>query len=464
MFTPLLVAQIIVFGFAMWFGQYLLARDASKAGLRYAGFGLVAYALGLGLDVLAGPSITPTLALTVARLRWPLLFLPALFWFGATVYLLPEAMPIRARLLALLDYGLMSLLTALYLLAFVSDVPVTGGPIYWLLVAGVGALMLMALFFAWQAYRSGLPKRPLSLALAASLFFGLGMGMILLPAFGWLSPEVALVAIGFDLMVLGVAIVALDAFDEGQALLPDFLRSLGFSAFAALLFGGQAVMMMLINERITPTMLALLLALMTTAIATQTFADPLQNALDRLIFARFPQRGRERANLRAAASAVSRVDDSHDLLLMDEQDFTRLTRRALSHFGDLNRLAASPLTRLPLVDARLDNGDSTLERAAELKAILADSITRMKPRDGNDFGTSDEWRYYNALYFPYVAGLKPYSRRADYDDLDPVTQDALDWFQTYVPERTLYNWQNAAAKLVAQDLREQMQIEARAMG
>jgi hypothetical protein len=34
-------------------------------------------------------------------------------------------------------------------------------------------------------------------------------------------------------------------------------------------------------------------------------------------------------------------------------------------------------------------------------------------------------------------------------------RDVLEWFRTNVPERTLHNWQNAAAKLVAQDLREQ---------
>ena len=52
-------------------------------------------------------------------------------------------------------------------------------------------------------------------------------------------------------------------------------------------------------------------------------------------------------------------------------------------------------------------------------------------------------------------GLKPYSRRANYYDLDPESQAALEWFRSQVPERTLYNWQNAAAALVAQDLREQ---------
>ena len=114
--------------------------------------------------------------------------------------------------------------------------------------------------------------------------------------------------------------------------------------------------------------------------------------------------------------------------------------------------------RLSLIEARLGRQaatDSTLERAAELKALLAESIERLKPRDQGDFGTADEWRHFNALYYPYVAGLKPYSRRASYDDLDPPLRDALDWFQSQVPERTLHNWQNAAAELVAQDVREQ---------
>jgi len=102
-----------------------------------------------------------------------------------------------------------------------------------------------------------------------------------------------------------------------------------------------------------------------------------------------------------------------------------------------------------------------LEPTTELKALLAESVARLKPRGQAGFGASDEWRHYNALYFPYIAGLKPYSRRAPHDRLDPSAQQALEWFQANVPERTLYNWQNAAAKLVAQDLRDGMQVDAR---
>jgi hypothetical protein len=97
--------------------------------------------------------------------------------------------------------------------------------------------------------------------------------------------------------------------------------------------------------------------------------------------------------------------------------------------------------------------DNTLERAAELKVLLAESIARLKPAGPKGFDSSDEWRYYNALYFPYVSGMKPYSR-AQGRDLSPDEQEALDWLQAYVPERTLYNWQNTGAKLVANDLWE----------
>ncbi|HNO86328.1 MAG TPA: hypothetical protein PKM54_16950, partial [Anaerolineales bacterium] len=68
-------------------------------------------------------------------------------------------------------------------------------------------------------------------------------------------------------------------------------------------------------------------------------------------------------------------------------------------------------------------------------------------------GTTDEWRYSNAVYFPYVLGLNPYPRRADLDSLDEESRAALDWFQTSVPERTLHNWQNTAAKLISDDIK-----------
>jgi hypothetical protein len=265
-----------------------------------------------------------------------------------------------------------------------------------------------------------------------------------------------------DLVVLGIAIAIMDAFEEGEALLPDFLRSLAYSIFVVVLFGGQVVLVMVFGPGRTFAMLSLLIAVIATAVITQTFADPIQATLDSLVFARFPRVRQVRADLRAAASAAPRTDDSLDTAALTESQLNRYTRKALSNMGNLPRLAASPLTQLPLIDERLAKqglDGNTLERAAELKAVLTESIERLKPREQGEFGTTDEWRHYNALYFPYVAGLRPYSRRANHYDLDKPTEAALVWFQSQVPERTLYNWQKAASTLVAQDLRERMEVD-----
>jgi hypothetical protein len=121
----------------------------------------------------------------------------------------------------------------------------------------------------------------------------------------------------------------------------------------------------------------------------------------------------------------------------------------------LPRLAASPLTRLPVIEKRLPDGEGgSLQRAAELKKLLAGAIDRLKPDSPEDFGGSDEWRHYNSLYFPYVAGIRPYSRRAGPPPADGTLGEATEWFAAAVPERTLHNWQNEAAALIARHLRE----------
>jgi hypothetical protein len=241
-------------------------------------------------------------------------------------------------------------------------------------------------------------------------------------------------------------------------LVPDFLRSFAYSLVLVLLFGSQVAVAMVLGTGVTLIMLLLLLAVIMTAIVTQTFADPIQAGLDWLLFARIPRIRQDRADGRIIASSAPRSRDVLDPGQFNDEQFSRLTRKALSHMGNLPRLSASPLTRMDLIESRLADqavADNTLERAAELKKVLSESIDRLKPRDANDFGTSDAWRYYNALYYPYVIGLKPYSLRVEYQELDPPVQSTLTWFRSQVPERTLYNWQNAAAKLIAQDIREQ---------
>lgn len=294
--------------------------------------------------------------------------------------------------------------------------------------------------------------------------------IVLIPALwggalmAWSAVGVYLLGVALDLAPISAAAVvgvclyhaAKHAQEGREALLPDLLRSLDYSMLLALLFGGQIGLMMGFSDQSSQAMILLLLTVIATALAAQVFAHPAQNALDSWILAMFPRLREQRRESRAAENAAARVDPTVDFAAMDEAEFTRLTRRALSHLGDLPRLAASPLTQLPIIEQRLRARGiepNTLARAAELKTLLAERIAHLRPANGAVYGTSDEWRHYNALYYPYVAGLKPYAAHAA--DLDSGQRAVLEWFRAQVPERTLHNWQNAAARLVALDLREQ---------
>jgi uncharacterized membrane protein YkvA (DUF1232 family) len=462
--TGPLILELVAFGLAWWLGLYLIGRDLSNPQLRFAGLGLVSYALALAFDILGNAAAEPTIIRNLVRWGWPLLFLPALFWFASMLYFLPGDAFIRRRFGGVISKGLLPMALILYLLAggteFIITISADGvrpGPGYFLFAASLLLLLLGSYYLLFRAVRGQRIHLSLSLVLVATLFFGLGVGLLLVP-FDLLPRWLLVLGIGVDLVMLGFGIAATDALGLGEALLPDFWRSFAYSSFIVLLFAGQVALAMVLSTGVNLAMLALLLATTITAIATQVYADPLQSGLDWLVFARIPRVREARAEARVVASAVPRTREVLDPASLTEEQFVRLTRRALSQMGNIPRLAGSPLTRLPLVDQRLadrDVEDTTLERAAELKALLAESIERLKPRGQADFGTSDEWRHYNALYFPYVVGLKPYSRRVDYGDLDEASQSALKWFQAQVPERTLYNWQNAAALLVARDVLEQ---------
>jgi len=458
----LLTIETLTFGFALWLGLYLMARNPAKLLLRYAGLGLAAYALSLAAEILSAYALGITTIAVLLLAQQFLVLLPAVFWSGALLQLLPEDAPLRRPLVRWWGRGLLPAAALGYMFAagvgLVLDSRSGAGPLY-LVLALLAFLPLLLSLAMVVRYRHAIrPQRTLGLLLAATLMFGLGLGLMIVPL-GLLPREWALLGIGGDLVLLDIAIAGFDAFDEGETLFADISRSFVAALLAALLFGSQVALAIVVGVGMSFAMLTLLLATVAAAIALTIFATPVQSALDQLVFAGSPWLRRARDDARAAASALPRINAELDLAHLDEAEFARLTRRALSHYGDLPRLAANPLTRLPQIERRLVGRGApteTLEPANELKALLAESVARLKPRGQDGFGASDEWRHYNALFFPYIAGLKPYSRRAIHDRLDPASQQALEWFQVVVPERTLYNWQTAAAKLVARDLREQM--------
>jgi hypothetical protein len=288
------------------------------------------------------------------------------------------------------------------------------------------------------------------------LFFALGEGFLLFPT-TWFLPEFALPAIGIDLLFLGFCIAWFDAFDEGETLFPEMVRSLALTLILVLIFAGQIGFVIAIQTGLTPSMLSLLTTIIFASVLIAVFGNSLENKLDALAFSNIHSVREARARLVSESAVLSRKDPQIDLSSLDEEQRSRLTRRALSHFGNLTRLASSPLTQLPVIEGRLKSRlapDTTLERAAELKALLTESILKLKPHGEKEFDTTDEWRFYNSLYFPYVIGLRPYSRTAS-KSLHSDEKEAVNWFQSFVPERTLHNWQNAGARLIANDLWEE---------
>lgn len=445
----ILLLQSLIFGFTLWFGLYLLARDLQKPGLRFAGLGLVSYALGLALAALVRhvPEIAPAM-----ESWWYLpVLLPSVFWMAATWHLLPDTTATTS-----LNRNLMTALLLIVIVLFTAAAFEPGVARVITALVPIGFL-LVALTKIRLAFRSALPRQPIITLLAATIFFMLGTALLIVPI-EWLSNELVLLAIHFDLLLLGGVIGYLDAYEEGTKLLPDAMRSLIASGGAALLLGGQvALIMALSNGGDTAPFTLLLFTVVGTTITLEIFSNPFQSLLDRFVFVDRPHIEQERRVLRSVSAALPRMNDTLDLLNTDEAEFVRFTRRALSHLNDLDKLASSPLTQLPAVGLRLQQegkADTTLERTTALKAILTDNILRLKPYSDQDFDPSDEWRYYNVLYFPYVRGLKPYSVRYQQDSLDDAAQAALEWLQHQVPERTLYNWQTTAAKVVAKQLRE----------
>lgn len=457
-----LVAVVVpVFGFALWLGCYLVGRDSRSPRLRWTGLGLVAYAATIGCDALAR-AVPPETAEALARLRWPLQILPALCWTGALLALRPEEEE-RRRAAWLWGVAAPALLLLVAAAAFATDLLVApGGEPPGTRVAPVAVAvavlvpLLTAVALARGGGRRGLNRGPVGQIAVFGLFLALSTGLLLIGA-GRVPVLAALLLVGVDILALGLAIARFDALDQGEALWPDMLRSFEAALLAALLFGGQVALAMALGAGLTASMLALLLGIVAAAVALTTVSGRLGGLLDRVAFGRGSGLSEARAELRASAEALPRLDPAFDPAAVDEAEFVRLTRRALSQFGDLPRLAASPLTRLPAVEHRLaarGAPDDTLERAVELKALLVESIDRLKPRTGETFGTAAEWRHYNALHFPYVVGLKPYGRRGASPPTDPAARAALVWFRDDIPERTLHNWQTAAARLVAHDLRE----------
>jgi hypothetical protein len=384
---------------------------------------VVFYAIAMALEIIWG------------RQSNGLLLLPALFWIGAVLHLLPEettwrSPAIRVWLLAAIPLLILTLLNP------------------WFSVIAIVALLSCVILITTLRAHTRF-KNTFAVLIVIGLFFTLSTGLLILPL-NWLPRDWMMPALGLDLILLGVAITVWDAFDEGELLGTHMLRSLVSSLYYAGALATLVILAVAIDGELSPGKLVALVLVIAFGILTQVFSNPIQFLLDQLTLSSQSSLSNQRDLLRQSADALARRSTLNPAD-MDEEEFARLTRRAISHLADLPKLTASPLTNLAGIN--IPDGANPLDRAHALKSLLIESIQRLKPQGKADFGTTDEWRYYNSLYFPYVLGLKPYARRADKASLDETSRQALEWFQSLVPERTLHNWQNAAARLIANELK-----------
>jgi hypothetical protein len=447
----------LVFSLSWWLGLYLLARDPRKPVLAFSAIGLCSFATAVALDAVR----LITHSALLGHVEIYLVAVPGVAWFAVLVELARPCDTGRARtgeVLLVAGVGALTLVGAT--LAGSVDGPLRLGHVMMCVV--ISASTLGAMIAALQRRAHKIPV--VGLVITATLFFALANAILIIPL-GVVPSWLALASTGCDVLGLGVAVALWDAFDEGQALRADMLRSFTGAGAVVLLLGGQMLIGIALTRQQATAQIALTVLLFTSlAIVTsvQVLADPLAGLLDRLVFSRSPMLRADRETLRRTQSALP-LRSADPLDDFDEDTFARLTRRALGHYGDLSKLVASPLTALPAIDERLAARaapDQPLERAIELKALLADRIARLKPRDGGDFGTTEQWRYYNSLYFPYVVGVRAYAQNATAAGLDPTARQAWQWFVTEVPQRSLHNWQNAAARLIAADLRGRVAVSS----
>lgn len=436
---------VTAFALAWWLGCYLIARDPARPLLHRGAAALFTYAAGVASALLA-PHVD---GLPLAAAEQVLLCVPPLAWAGVAIGLLADDLPERRQM----ERGWA--FTSILLLAMVPGLPPPGRLV--VLAPMIGALVLL-----WR-FRDGLRRKALTgpLTVGAALY-AIALTVALLPLeLG--AHEFVLAALGLDLLILGFVVAVADADDAGERLRPHLRRSFVGALTAALLAGGPTALALAAAEP-SPALVALQLLAVAAAMTAVPVAGPAGRVLDRIAFAGDEPLRAQRDALWLSADALPRRRERHQVGDLGEDDFRRLTRRALQHFGDTGRLLRSPLLDLPVVTGRLlARGvppDQPMARVVELRSVLREEVAALKP-NGAYFGTTEDWRYYNAVYFCHVAGLRPYRRTARGDALDPDARRALEWFRQHVPERNVRLWQAVGAGLVADRLWTQAQATRR---
>ncbi|MBV8965490.1 MAG: hypothetical protein JO191_04860, partial [Mycobacteriaceae bacterium] len=225
----------LVFTLSWWLGLYLLARDPRKPVLVLAAIGLTSFALVVALDAVR---VTSTAyAELLSRIEIYLVAVPAIAWFAVLVELSRPCDSWRSRVweAAMITAVAAGTLTGAVMAGSV-DGPLRAG--HWVMFAVISTSTLGAMLAA--VVRRSQPRPVAGFVIVATLFFALSNAILIIPL-GLVPSLLALASTGCDVAVLGLAVALWDAFDEGQAVRADMLRSFAATGVVVLLFGGQAL-------------------------------------------------------------------------------------------------------------------------------------------------------------------------------------------------------------------------------
>lgn len=268
----------VVFTLSWWLGLYLLVRDPRKPVLALAAVGLCGFALVVALDAVRLVSVAHADLLSHVEIY--LVAVPGVAWFAVVLELARPCDTWRSRATELTLVAVVAALTLVGAgMAGSVDGPLRAG--HWVMFGVISISTLGAMVAAVR--RPSQPVRVAGVVIIATLFFALGNAILVIPL-GLVPSWLALASTGFDVLLLGVAVALWDAFDEGQALRADMLRSFAGTMVVAVLFGGQALIGMAVTGADGPGRTALTVLLFTSlaiAIAINVLADPLAGLLDR---------------------------------------------------------------------------------------------------------------------------------------------------------------------------------------
>jgi hypothetical protein len=365
---------------------------------------------------------------------------PALFWAGAAVGLLPDSYPERRHL----DRAW--LIVSSVVLIVVVALPHDGRLVALFPLAG-------ALVLLWRARERVQPPMLPAAMVVAAVLYAVALTVILRKGAGY--DGLVLAAIGVDLLMLGFLVSVAEALDLGERLRPDLMRAMTAGVAGSIVAGGLASLTMIAADAGT-AVTVLQYALVAVVMTLIGLTAAVNRGLDSVAFFHDSRLRASRSGVLQLGVALPRRREPHRLLRTSEEDFARFTRYALDNFRDDGRLLRSPLIELPAVDRRVNGRtlEEPLARVAALRALLGEAVDRLRPP--GQFSTGDPWHHYSALHFCNVLGVDPTRRRLRTDGLDREARQALSWMHQYVPPRVLRRWQVEGAKVVATRLRDEL--------